>query len=50
MHAYYLPLADVAAIYDNAGVEPILVAERAFGADFKVHDGPRWELIASVLR
>jgi predicted ABC-type ATPase len=45
MRANYLPLADVAAIYDNAGDEPILIAERISGADLTVHDAERWELI-----
>jgi predicted ABC-type ATPase len=45
MYACYLPLADVAAIYDNAGDEPALVAERVFGTDLVVHDAARWALI-----
>lgn len=50
MHAHYLPLADVAAIYDNAAAEPILIAEQASGANLTVHDGARWELIKRALR
>ena len=45
MRAFYLPLADVAAIYDNAAAEPILIAERISGADLIVHDPARWRLI-----
>jgi predicted ABC-type ATPase len=45
MRAVYLPLADVAAIYDNAGDVPILIAERSAGADLIVHDAARWQLI-----
>ncbi len=41
----YLPLADVAAIYDNAGEQPILIAERIADASLVVHDAARWQLI-----
>jgi predicted ABC-type ATPase len=45
LHADYLPLADVAAIYDNAGSEPILVAEQISGTDLTVRDPQRWAMI-----
>jgi predicted ABC-type ATPase len=45
MHAHYLPLAEVAAIYDNAGYEPILIAERMSGTDLIVRDIARWRSI-----
>jgi predicted ABC-type ATPase len=45
MCAHYLPLADVATIYDNAGDKPILIAERIPGTDLLVHDVERWTLI-----
>jgi predicted ABC-type ATPase len=43
MYSHYLPLADVAALYDNAGDEPTLIAERIPGADLTVHDPGRWK-------
>jgi predicted ABC-type ATPase len=45
LRALYLPLADVAAIYDNAGETPILIAERIAGTDLLVRDTARWKLI-----
>jgi predicted ABC-type ATPase len=45
MRAFYLPLADVAAIYDNAGEEPVLIAERVPKSDLVVYDGARWHQI-----
>ena len=50
MHAEYLPMADAAAIYDNAGDKPILVAERASGVGLTVHDADRWQLIERASR
>jgi predicted ABC-type ATPase len=50
MYAHYLPLADVAAIYDNSGDEPILIAEGIAGADLTVRDAVRWELIERASR
>ena len=43
MYSSYLPLADVAAVYDNGGDEPILIAERITGADLTVHDPECWK-------
>jgi predicted ABC-type ATPase len=43
--AHYLPLADVAAIYDNGGDSPILVAQRTPEVELIVFDGARWEAI-----
>jgi predicted ABC-type ATPase len=45
MLTYYLPLADAAAIYDNGGDMPILVAERATGIELVIHDPERWAQI-----
>ena len=45
MRCYYLPLANVAAIYDNGGDEPILIAERASGSELDVRDSKRWQAI-----
>ncbi len=41
----YLPLADVALIYDNASVGGVLVAERSAGGEFIVHDAAKWRMI-----
>ena len=46
----FLPLADVARIYDNSGNSPILVAEKHPGAGFQVQDTARWELIERATR
>jgi predicted ABC-type ATPase len=45
MRALYLPLADAAAIYDNAGERPISIAELSPGGDLIVHDTGRWKSI-----
>jgi predicted ABC-type ATPase len=50
MFADYLPVADVAAIYDNAGDEPILIAEQAPGVVLVVRDAERWELMKRTSR
>jgi predicted ABC-type ATPase len=41
----YLPLADVAAIYDNGDEGRVLIAERKSGSDLVVHDARRWTMI-----
>jgi predicted ABC-type ATPase len=41
----YLPLADVAAIYDNSDEGRILIAERTPESRLVVHDSVRWEAI-----
>jgi predicted ABC-type ATPase len=41
----YLPLADVAAIYDNSDETLLLIAERIPGVPFVVHDTTRWTMI-----
>jgi predicted ABC-type ATPase len=48
MRRLYLPLADVAAIYDNVDYTPTLIAERAAGRRFTVRDPVRWARIESV--
>ncbi len=48
MRSYYLPLANVAAIYDNGGDEPILVAERASGSELDIYDSERWQAIVEA--
>jgi predicted ABC-type ATPase len=45
MRHLYLPLADVAAIYDNSDEGRTLIAERTPEASLVVHDTTRWTLI-----
>jgi predicted ABC-type ATPase len=42
---YYLPLADVAAIYDNSDDRRILIAELTPRESLAVHDAGRWAII-----
>jgi predicted ABC-type ATPase len=41
----YLPLADVAAIYDNSDEGRTLIAERTPEASLVVYDTTRWAMI-----
>jgi predicted ABC-type ATPase len=45
MRELYLPLADLAAIYDNSDEQRTLVAERIASGTFAVHDAARWAAI-----
>jgi predicted ABC-type ATPase len=45
MRLLYLPLADVAAIHDNADGQGILIAERPAHGPFVVYDADRWAKI-----
>lgn len=45
MRHLYLPLADVAAIYDNSDAGRVLIAERIPGVPLTVHDAARWAMI-----
>jgi predicted ABC-type ATPase len=45
MYQLYLPLADVAAIYDNSDEGRVLIAERTPDAPLTVHDATRWAMI-----
>jgi predicted ABC-type ATPase len=45
MRHLYLPLADVAAIYDNSDTGRTLIAERAPDTSLVVHDTARWAFI-----
>jgi predicted ABC-type ATPase len=45
MRYVYLPIADVAAIYDNSDEARILIAEREPGFPIMVHDAVRWAMI-----
>jgi predicted ABC-type ATPase len=49
MQRLYLPLADIASIYDNSDAAHILIAEREFGSPLRIHDQERWELIRRQL-
>ncbi len=44
----YLPLSDLARIYDNSDARRILVAEKSQELGFKVHDSKIWAIIESV--
>jgi predicted ABC-type ATPase len=48
--ADYLPLADIASVYDNADDKPILIADRAPGAELVIHDPERWQLMEQASR
>jgi predicted ABC-type ATPase len=45
MRRLYLPLADVAAIYDNSDASRTLIAERGPDEVFTIHDTVRWAMI-----
>jgi predicted ABC-type ATPase len=45
MRHLYLPLADLAFLYDNSDEGRVLIAERTPEASFLVHDAPRWAMI-----
>ena len=42
IRSLYLPLADIAAIYDNSDSGRVLIAERAEEAALVIHDSRRW--------
>jgi predicted ABC-type ATPase len=48
MRRLYLPLADVAAIYDNSDEGRTLIAERIPEASLVIHDAARWAMIEGV--
>jgi predicted ABC-type ATPase len=45
MRRFYLPLADVALIYDNADAGRTLIAEHRSSGVFTIHDSTRWAMI-----
>jgi predicted ABC-type ATPase len=47
---FYLPLADLALIYDNSDGGPILIAERRPQAEMKIYDRARWKTIEDTTR
>jgi predicted ABC-type ATPase len=50
MRHLYLPLVDIALVYDNSDGNRALIAERAPGAPLTVHDAARWTLIEEATR
>ena len=48
MRHMILPLADVAAIYDNSIEPPVLIAEKESDSSFGVRDTERRKLIEDV--
>lgn len=50
MRHLYLPLADIALIYDNSDGRGTLIAERQPGEPFTVYDRTRWNLIGQATR
>ena len=48
MRHVYLPLADLAVIYDNSDRGRLLIAERRFAGDLQVHDVERWQQIVEA--
>jgi len=45
MREFYLPLADVAIIYDNSDKSLTLIAERTTNSALIIHDQARWAMI-----
>ena len=50
MRHAFLPLADIALIYDNSIEAPLLIGEKRSGAPFAVRDAARWKLIEDATR
>ena len=50
MHDLYLPLADIAHIYDNSDGTGVLIASRQLDAPLVVHDPNRWSQIEEAIR
>jgi len=50
MRSLYLPLADLAAIYENSDDARVLVAERKHEMPLIVHDPARWALIVGEMQ
>lgn len=50
MQHLYLPLADIALIYDNSDNARILIAERSPDTSLLIHDRRRWEKIEEAAR
>lgn len=50
MRDVFLPLADVASIYDSSGEYPLPIAEKRASVPFVVRDATRWKLIEGATR
>jgi predicted ABC-type ATPase len=50
MRQVFLPLADVALIYDNSENPALLIAEKRSGVGLVVHDPVRWLAIDEAVR
>jgi predicted ABC-type ATPase len=50
MRDLYVPLADIALIYDNSDERGDLIASRQLNRPFEVHDEIRWALIEEAIR
>jgi predicted ABC-type ATPase len=50
MRNIYLPLSDVAMIYDNSDAERVLIAERTLTVPLVVYDAARWAMIEKASR
>jgi predicted ABC-type ATPase len=50
MRHVFLPLANVASIYDNSGAAPLLIAEKRSSVPFVARDAARWKLIEDATR
>jgi len=46
----FLPLADIARVYDNSGDRPALIAEKDPGLALLVHEASQWRLIEEATR
>jgi predicted ABC-type ATPase len=45
MRHAFVPLADVAFVYDNSQSPPLLIAEKRSNMPFAIRDSARWKLI-----
>jgi predicted ABC-type ATPase len=50
MRHAFLPLADIALIYDNSIEPPLLIGEKRSGVPFTVRNAARWKLIEDATR
>jgi predicted ABC-type ATPase len=50
MRDLYLPLADIALIYDNSDNGRVLIAARSPDEPLVIHDEDRWHKIEEVAR
>ncbi len=50
MRQLYLPLGDIAFVYDNSDAGGVLIAERRPGMPLVIHDHQRWQQIEEAAR